>query len=57
MNYSVLLTFAAIAFSIFYYFVWGKKQYKGPLAERDAGTGGVVENMKGDLNGGDDRAP
>ena len=57
MNYSVLLTFAAIAFSIFYYLVWGKKQYKGPLAERDAGTGVAVENMKGSLNGAGRKAP
>ena len=57
MNYSVLLTFAAIAFSIFYYFVWGKKQYKGPLAERDAGAGVVVENVKGGLDGGSVKMP
>ena len=42
MNYSVLMTFAAIAFSIVYYYIWGKKQYKGPLVERDAGTSVVV---------------
>ena len=43
MNYSVLVTFAAIAFSIVYYFIWGKKQYKGPLVERDVGTGVLVK--------------
>lgn len=37
MNYSVLMTFAAIGFSIVYYYIWGKKEYKGPLVERDLG--------------------
>ena len=35
MNYSVLMTGATILFSIVYYFIWGKKQYMGPLLERD----------------------
>lgn len=39
MNYSVLVTFAVVAFSIVYYFIWGRGQYKGPLVERDAGAG------------------
>ena len=33
MNYSVLVTGAVIGFSIIYYFIWGKKQYLGPLIE------------------------
>lgn len=43
MNYSVLMTFAVIAFSIVYYYIWGKKQYKGPLVERDVGASVVVK--------------
>ena len=35
MNYSVLVTGAVIGFSIVYYYVWGKKQYKGPLIEKE----------------------
>lgn len=33
MNYSILVTGAVIIFSIVYYYVWGKAQYKGPLIE------------------------
>ena len=44
MNYSVLMTFAVIAFSIVYYYVWGKKQYRGPLVERDAGPGVALKD-------------
>lgn len=33
MNYSVLVTGAVIGFSVVYYYVWGKTQYKGPLIE------------------------
>lgn len=35
MNYSVLMTGVAIIFSIVYYLILGKKQYKGPLLERE----------------------
>lgn len=51
MNYSVLMTFSAIAFSIVYYFLWGKKQYKGPLVERDAGTDVGSKDTKQDSDG------
>ena len=33
MNYSVLVTGVVIGFSIVYYYVWGKAQYRGPLIE------------------------
>ena len=33
MNYSVLVTGVVIGFSIVYYYVWGKTQYRGPLIE------------------------
>lgn len=35
MNYSVLVTGTVVAFSIVYYYLWGKTQYKGPLIERE----------------------
>ncbi|KAI9849537.1 MAG: hypothetical protein M1837_004157 [Sclerophora amabilis] len=35
MNYSILVTGTVIGFSIVYYYVWGKEQYKGPLIERE----------------------
>lgn len=35
MNYSVLMTGVVISFSIVYYFLWGEKQYPGPLLERE----------------------
>ena len=35
MNYSVLMTGAVLLFSVGYYFTWGKKQYKGPLIDRE----------------------
>ena len=35
MNYSVLMTGAIIVFSIVYYYIWGKKQYMGPILERE----------------------
>lgn len=44
MNYSVLVTGGVILFSIFWYYVRGRKEYRGPLLERkaeatrDAGT-------------------
>ena len=34
MNYSVLMTGVVIGFSIVYYYVWGKAQYRGPLIEQ-----------------------
>ena len=33
MNYSILVTGVVIVFSIVYYYVWGKTQYRGPLIE------------------------
>lgn len=33
MNYSILVTGAVIGFSIIYYYVWGRNQYRGPLIE------------------------
>ncbi|MCJ1252858.1 hypothetical protein MMC24_000664 [Lignoscripta atroalba] len=35
MNYSVLVTGTVVVFSIVYYYLWGKDQYKGPLIERE----------------------
>ena len=35
MNYSVVVTGTVIIFSIVYYYIWGKKQYLGPLIERE----------------------
>lgn len=35
MNYSVLMSGVVVVFSIVYYYVWGKKQYLGPLMERE----------------------
>ncbi|KAL9030050.1 MAG: hypothetical protein Q9196_001786 [Gyalolechia fulgens] len=35
MNYSVLVTGSVIGFSIVYYFARGKKEYKGPLIDRE----------------------
>ena len=35
MNYSVLVTGTVVAFSIVYYYLWGRTQYKGPLVERE----------------------
>lgn len=35
MNYSVLMTGVAVAFSVLYYYLWGKAQYLGPLIERE----------------------
>ena len=35
MNYSILVTGAVIGFSIVYYYIWGKKQYLGPLIEEE----------------------
>ena len=46
MNYSVLMTFAVIAFSIIYYYVWGRTDYKGPLVERDVGGGAVGKGSR-----------
>lgn len=46
MNYSVLMTSAVIMFSIVYYFIWGRKQYKGPLVERDVGANVVIRDAK-----------
>ena len=50
MNYSSLMTFAVIGFSIVYYFIWGKKQYKGPLLER--GNAGVKGARQESVGGG-----
>lgn len=33
MNYSSLVAGSVVLFSIAYYFVWGRKQYKGPVIE------------------------
>lgn len=33
MNYSVLVTGFVVIFSVFYYLVWGKRVYKGPVVE------------------------
>jgi len=33
MNYSVLVVGIVLIFSISYYYVWGKNQYKGPVVE------------------------
>lgn len=38
MNYSVLMTGAALSFSVVYYYIWGKEQYLGPLIERGVGA-------------------
>lgn len=35
MNYSILMTGVVISFSIVYYYIWGKNQYRGPLVERE----------------------
>ena len=36
MNYSVLMTGTVLIFSLVYYYIWGKRQYAGPLVEREA---------------------
>jgi choline transport protein len=36
MNYAVLVTAVVVLFSVFYYFVWGRKWYKGPVIEIEA---------------------
>ena len=33
MNYSVLVTGAVALFSVVYYLVWAKREYKGPVIE------------------------
>jgi len=33
MNYSVLMTGSVVLFAVFYYIVWAKKEYKGPIVE------------------------
>lgn len=33
MNYSVLVTGAVAMFSVVYYFLWAKREYKGPVIE------------------------
>ena len=35
MNYSVLVTGVVITFSIIYYYLYGKRLYKGPLVEHE----------------------
>ena len=35
MNYSVLVTGAVLIFSVVYYYTYGKRQYMGPLVERE----------------------
>jgi hypothetical protein len=37
MNYSVLVTGGVLLFSMFYYVVWARKSYKGPLVEVGVG--------------------
>lgn len=37
MNYSVLLTGAAVLVSVAYYYIWGRAQYMGPLVEHQVG--------------------
>ena len=44
MNYSVVMTFGVISFSIVCYYIWGKKQYKRPLVERDSAVSEVVKD-------------
>lgn len=34
MNWSVLVYGSVIGFAIIYYFIWGHRQYKGPLVDR-----------------------
>lgn len=51
MNYSVLMTFAVIAFGMIYYYIWGKEQYKGPLVERDVVTDAVAKGSRQDSAG------
>ena len=38
MNYSSLMCGAVAIFSLVYYFVRGKKTYKGPVVELDEGV-------------------
>lgn len=33
MNFSVLMTGSVVIFAIFYYVVWAKREYKGPIIE------------------------
>lgn len=33
MNYSVLMTGSVILFAVFYYVVWARREYKGPIVE------------------------
>lgn len=35
MNYTVLVTGTVIIFSVVYYYLWGRKEYMGPLIEVD----------------------
>lgn len=35
MNYTVLVTGAVIIFSVVYYYLWGRKEYMGPVIEVD----------------------
>ncbi len=35
MNYSVLMTTAVVGFSVVYYVVWARKEFKGPIVEVD----------------------
>ena len=35
MNFSVLVTGAVVIFSVLYYLLWAKKNYKGPIVEVD----------------------
>lgn len=37
MNYSSLVAGGVVLFSVFYYFVWGRKGYRGPTIEIDHG--------------------
>ncbi|KAI4191903.1 MAG: hypothetical protein LQ346_004571 [Caloplaca aetnensis] len=47
MNYSVLMTAAVVGFSVVYYVVWARKEFKGPIVEVDIlGDASECENVK-----------
>ena len=35
MNYAILTTGTVVGISVVYYFVWGRKDYNGPVVEID----------------------
>ena len=51
MNFSVLMTGFIVLFATFYYLVWARYNFKGPIVEvtpyRDPPNGGDVVDMKG----------